>query len=563
MSKENVSLVVADSWDDADADPVKELMDKVEKVKLLQRKEEKKEAFFEKVKAEESSGVVSKLQTEEGLGPSAEEPKRVFLRRPKDGFAASENVIEASPPTSADTEEQPVTNVRSRSHHKLNQKEKQPAPTYEERQAAYQAARNRILGTEYKPDNQEIKEIKFIDRSKSPETLKMTQQNMVEHYGEELSRELMEQPAEIVPPERQYTPDFTLQQPPPSVSESGGVYNGPPGFQQKQPNFQPTLQQQSLHQQQYLDNQYMMQMNVQIPIQYHNQTQHQFVPHEASAISTTSQNSNGDGQNDQAIYYYQAPTQQPMNYIPYNLPNMAYPPPNFQPQGQLHHQMNAGQLHQIQQQQQQCQQIQHQPPQQHQQVINGQVMNQQNQRNQVNSYPQQNGAGRGQNRQPMMYQMPCNSGPTAKPPPLMNQMQNRCMTNNGQNYQNRNMQQQGQQRSYSSQPQNGQFYQNGNSNQNNPNNGRKQQHQPQQQQNKSGKFGQNRNDMQKNNYQPNLQQPPMSQNPIPFGCPPRNVNAIREQHANNGSPNTGAGILGPHPMMSASQWPALQQNRPQ
>lgn len=27
-----VSLVVADSWDDADADPVKELMDKVEKV---------------------------------------------------------------------------------------------------------------------------------------------------------------------------------------------------------------------------------------------------------------------------------------------------------------------------------------------------------------------------------------------------------------------------------------------------------------------------------------------------------------------------------------------------
>nr|ABQ41321.1 SZY-20B [Caenorhabditis elegans] len=457
MSKENV---VADSWDDADADPVKELMDKVEKVKLLQRKEEKKEAFFEKVKAEESSGVVSKLQTEEGLGPSAEEPKRVFLRRPKDGFAASENVIEASPPTSADTEEQPVTNVRSRSHHKLNQKEKQPAPTYEERQAAYQAARNRILGTEYKPDNQEIKEIKFIDRSKSPETLKMTQQNMVEHYGEELSRELMEQPAEIVPPERQYTPDFT-------------------------------------------------------------------------------------------------------NYIPYNLPNMAYPPPNFQPQGQLHHQMNAGQLHQIQQQQQQCQQIQHQPPQQHQQVINGQVMNQQNQRNQVNSYPQQNGAGRGQNRQPMMYQMPCNSGPTAKPPPLMNQMQNRCMTNNGQNYQNRNMQQQGQQRSYSSQPQNGQFHQNGNSNQNNPNNGRKQQHQPQQQQNKSGKFGQNRNDMQKNNYQPNLQQPPMSQNPIPFGCPPRNVNAIREQHANNGSPNTGAGILGPHPMMSASQWPALQQNRPQ
>lgn len=146
-----------------------------------------------------------RLQVEEGNLQSIEEPKRVVLLRPKDGFS-SETVV-VSPPSATTDQHQ----TRGRSHQKHHQKEpKQPAQTFEERQAAYQAARDRILGSEYKPDNQEIKEIKFIDRSKSPETLRMTEQNMVEHYGEELSRELMQQPAEPVGTPQNFVPDFSV-----------------------------------------------------------------------------------------------------------------------------------------------------------------------------------------------------------------------------------------------------------------------------------------------------------------------------------------------------------------
>ncbi|ULU05590.1 hypothetical protein L3Y34_017915 [Caenorhabditis briggsae] len=507
MSKENVALVVADSWEDADADPVKELMEKVEKVKLLQRQEEKKEAYFEKVKAEESINPTPKIKTEEGLGPCVEEPKRVFLRRPKDGFS-NENVIEASPPAATSSESHQAP--RGRSHQKSHQQEpKQPAQTYEERQAAYQAARNRILGSEYKPDNQEIKEIKFIDRSKSPETLKMTQQNMVEHYGEELSRELMHQP-EMPPADVILLPDFS--QPPPCISQQNGMFNAPPGFQQRQTNFQHNFPQNT----QFIDGQYFMQ-NEQMQVPYSSQFQgNQYMPQDPSSVP---QNSFMDGHNEQAFYYAPPPpTPQQMAYMQRNT---AYPPPNFQSQGQSNQHM-VNQMHHppMLQQQQQSQ-------------ATGQMSN---------PYQMKNGTSRGyncsmgQNRQPMMY--PVSTGASINVPnaPYMAQ----CPPNSAQNYSNRN-------ESYGQRQmqQNGQFAQSPS----NMNNGRRQP-------NKQAKSGQNTS--QKLN--PAHQQ--VGQNPVPFGCPPRQVNAIREQQAGNMPPNTGAGILGAHPM-TTNQWPTLSQTRPQ
>ncbi|PIC45541.1 hypothetical protein B9Z55_005523 [Caenorhabditis nigoni] len=521
MSKENgmflffkvlhefiVALVVADSWEDADADPVKELMEKVEKVKLLQRQEEKKEAYFEKVKAEESINPTPKIKTEEGLGPCVEEPKRVFLRRPKDGFS-NENVIEASPPAATSSENHQAP--RGRSHQKSHQQEpKQPAQTYEERQAAYQAARNRILGSEYKPDNQEIKEIKFIDRSKSPETLKMTQQNMVEHYGEELSRELMHQP-EMPPADVILLPDFS--QPPPCISQQNGMFNAPPGFQQRQTNFQQSFPQNT----QFMDGQYYMQ-NEQMQVPYSSQFQgNQYMPQDPSSVP---QNNFMDGHNEQTFYYAPPPpTPQQMAYMQRN---MAYPPPNFQSQGQSNqHMMNQMPHPQMLQQQQQSQ-------------ASGQIPNQ---------FQMKNGAGRGyngsmgQNRQPIMY--PVTTGAPINVPngPYMPQ----CPPNSVQNYSNRNESYGGQRQMQ----QNGQFAQSPS----NMNNGRRQP-------NKQAKSGQNTS--QKSN--PAHQQ--VGQNPVPFGCPPRQVNAIREQQAGNMPPNTGAGLLGAHPM-TTNQWPTLSQTRPQ
>uniref|UniRef100_A0A1I7UYV3 SUZ domain-containing protein n=1 Tax=Caenorhabditis tropicalis TaxID=1561998 RepID=A0A1I7UYV3_9PELO len=408
MSKENV---VADSWEDADADPVKELMEKVEKVKLLQRKKEKKEAFFEKVKAEESNGFVPKLQADDGLGPVVDEPKRVFLRRPKDGFTA-ENVVESSSSSGVSPENPPTS--RGRTHYKSNQKEqKQPAPTYEERQAAYQAARNRILGTEYKPDNQEIKEIKFIDRSKSPETLKMTHKNMADHYGEELSRELMQQPLEAVTPlDSQFVPDFS--QPPPCMNQPDGCgpYPGPRGFPMIPPNY---LQH---HQQPFIENHFYMQMSGQIPVQYPNQGQvPSYLPQEQEpdAVSSSSQGFVGD-----QSYYCSQPGQQQIN----NLPNMAYPPPTFSPQSQQNQQivnsMNVPPIFQMQHQ-------------------NSRAMNQyqindgmgRGSNVSVRGPSHGGGVGRGQNRQQGMYQ---NSGtPPMKPPPLMSHTHDTNLNRNGGN----------------------------------------------------------------------------------------------------------------------------------
>ncbi|EFO85990.1 CRE-SZY-20 protein [Caenorhabditis remanei] len=529
MSKENV---IADSWEDADADPARELMEKFEKVKLLQRNEEKKEAYFEKVKAEGNSGAVPKLQTEEGLGPSVEEPKRVLLRRKKDGFS-TENVVESSPPSDSSAESQPT--LRGRSHHKSIQKDsKQPAQTYEERQAAYQAARNRILGTEYKPDNQEIKEIKFIDRSKSPETLKMTQQNMVEHYGEELSRELMHPPVhETECPEPQYIPDFS--QPPPFVVQPdvSVPFNAPPGFQQMQPNFQPAHQQ-HFEAQYYIPNNHM-------PVQYTNQGQmHQFISHDSTSMPSNPQKNFMEGQNEQhAVYYCPPIQQQQMNYIPNNLPNMAYPPPSFPPpKQQVISNMN-----------------QPQPIQMHATFANVQMANQyQGQsglgrgKNGSTRGGSNNGsAGRGQNRQQMTY--PGNTGSSSKPPALMNTMVDRGQSNHGQNYSGWNGGN-GQRQFQQPAQQNGQYCHQ-NSVQNNMANGRKQM-------NKNGKTGQT---PQNTNF--NVPHSRMNQNPIPFGCPPPYVNAIREQHTGSLPLNTGAGLLGPHPMMAATQWPALSQKRPQ
>ncbi|CAI2341744.1 unnamed protein product [Caenorhabditis sp. 36 PRJEB53466] len=539
MSQEHV----ADSWEDADADPVKELMEKVEKVKILQRKEEKKEAFFEKVKAEESGLNGTKFPTEEGSGLSAEEPKRVFLRRPKDGFAA-ETVIDLSSPPSNSAPE-PTVNARGRSEKSSSKESKQPAPTLEERQAAYQAARDRILGSEYKPDSQEIKEIKFIDRSKSPETLRMTEQNMVEHYGEELSRELMTpaEPPVIPPSEITFVPDFS--QPPPNLPPHDGSegYNGPPGFQQMQQHFPPPHQHQH-----YMENPFYVHMNNPAAIQFQNQAggfQQYRAQQEASAISSCSQNSAIEPQNEQqqqpqqTVFYcqqqHQQQQQQQMAYVPYNLPNMAYPPPNFTPQGQQSQQMMMNQMNHpqmIQMQQQHIQQSQGQ------RMNNFQVPNGQNPRGgAVNG-----GVGRGQNRQ-LIYQMvPPMAGQMAHPPPMAPQVH---QNQKGQAYNGRNGGSggQGQQRQFQQNQQNGQF-------QNVQNAGRKNV-------NKNGKTGA-RNDgipqQQQNNFTSQAHIPmnlAAGQNPIPFGCPPRQVNAIREQYGNNVRPNPGAGLLGPHPLM---QW---------
>ncbi|EGT35026.1 hypothetical protein CAEBREN_28567 [Caenorhabditis brenneri] len=449
-------------------------------VKLLQRKEEKKEAFFEKVKAVENGGPIPKLQTEDGLGPAVDEPKRVFLRRPKDGFASA-NVVESPPPTTTSPEDQPIS--RSRPHHKSNQRDqKQPAQTYEERQAAYQAARNRILGTEYKPDNQEIKEIKFIDRSKSPETLKMTQQNMVEHYGEELSRELMQQPVEnFMAPQVQFVPDFSHPPPYLSLQDRCAAYNGPHGYQTMSQNVP-----QSQQQHQFIENPYYMQVNGQMPVQYvQNQMPH-FIPQDPSAVSPSPQ-----GYMDSNPYYYCQPNQQQMNYVAGNLPNMAYPPPNFPPQGhqnqQIMNQMNSQQMLQMR-------------------PMNGPMLNQfqvlpglsRPNNPSVHGASPSLGPGRVQNKQQMMFQS--DSGPPMKPPSLMSNMQEKNTHKNG-----------GQPRQFHNQ-QNGQFNQNQNSNFNGMTNGRKQS-------NKNSRAQQKGNDilMNKNNF--NYPHPSVSnvQNPIPFG----------------------------------------------
>ncbi|CAI5442561.1 unnamed protein product [Caenorhabditis angaria] len=147
---------IAESWDDDGADPVKVMEERFQKVKIMQREQDVKKAAIKKWEENAEKNPT------ESAGPSQnDEPKRLLLRRPKNGENSSK------------------TNDSSMSQHNQQNRGRKGAPgqnsappkTLEERQAEYQAARQRIMGSEYKPDVNETSEIGIVERSKSPETV--------------------------------------------------------------------------------------------------------------------------------------------------------------------------------------------------------------------------------------------------------------------------------------------------------------------------------------------------------------------------------------------------------
>ncbi|CAD6195848.1 unnamed protein product [Caenorhabditis auriculariae] len=143
------NVAVAENWEDDDANSVeKSLEERFKQVKILQKKQADKEAFIEKSKEEGLVAEPPKLLSR----PNEEIGSRKILRRPK----SNDNVQNQKDDDEA---------------------KKKSEKTLEERQAAYDEARNRILGTDYKPEPEPaVKVVPPAPRSKSPETVVLPRQ---------------------------------------------------------------------------------------------------------------------------------------------------------------------------------------------------------------------------------------------------------------------------------------------------------------------------------------------------------------------------------------------------
>ncbi|CAB3404012.1 unnamed protein product [Caenorhabditis bovis] len=180
MSDDNV---VAENWEDGD--PVKGLEQRVEQIRILKRRQEDKEKLIEKIKEEESlkseeetTKSVTKLEGD-AAGPSQEEPKRILMRRPKTDRPNADSSKSQEPHLKLTNNHRNSNNYRGRK--KAKDVVAGPPKTLEERQADYQAARDRILGPEYKPETN-VTEIQVVERSKSPEAIVISRSQMPQSH---------------------------------------------------------------------------------------------------------------------------------------------------------------------------------------------------------------------------------------------------------------------------------------------------------------------------------------------------------------------------------------------
>ncbi|PAV91550.1 hypothetical protein WR25_10870 isoform C [Diploscapter pachys] len=170
----SASNYVTDDWENGE-EVEKQVQERLKQVRILQREKEDKEALIAKVRAEDSHKAEMAAAT--GLSSSNDTPssssstanplpmKMQILRRPK---PYSDQSIDCQ-----GRETKPVEHTdETAAQHEMNE-EVRKARTLEARQAAYDEARLRILGTDYKPDETPTPQITVVDRSKSPEQIRI------------------------------------------------------------------------------------------------------------------------------------------------------------------------------------------------------------------------------------------------------------------------------------------------------------------------------------------------------------------------------------------------------
>ncbi|CAI4226590.1 unnamed protein product [Auanema sp. JU1783] len=147
---------VAEDWDNDDKATeearTKQLEDRLRQVQIQQKEKEEKEAR-ERLRAAEAKNVVNAQNLNSNVGPL----KMQILRRPKSGDQLKDEEGKLQ------QEEEARSRVRKQ--------------TLEQRQAAYDEARNRILGSDYKPEtNVPAPTVPTVSRNKSPEQIRVPRQ---------------------------------------------------------------------------------------------------------------------------------------------------------------------------------------------------------------------------------------------------------------------------------------------------------------------------------------------------------------------------------------------------
>lgn len=190
------SPTVVEDWDNDDGESMqKNLEQRLKQVKILQREKNDKNARMQLAKAEVAAKAESIACGSEPAAVFVPPAKMQILRRPKSGDQLKED------------EER----VRKEQEERTNSK-----PTLEQRQAAYDEARNRILGLDYKPEPAAVPVTTSpaVSRNKSPEPIRVRRQSPEFGAPPSMSQPLMgPHPNYMMQPHMVYSP--MGQQPPP------------------------------------------------------------------------------------------------------------------------------------------------------------------------------------------------------------------------------------------------------------------------------------------------------------------------------------------------------------